>query len=120
MLFLEMQVLDSLFRTCTSLELKWFFHIVICDVERTLGIPHSSTIIFWFHKNADSFIKMGNSLRKTCELLNEKNVDDIFFFNNNFLCKPIRPMLLKRLEYNINCLSKVSLKNFTLNMNFRL
>lgn len=76
-------------------------------MERTLGIPHASTILFWFHRSADSLIKMGNSLRDVCELLFGEKEDDTLL-NNNLLCKPFRPMLLKRLEYNKNCLPKVS------------
>lgn len=96
------------------MELKWLFLVIIGDAERALGIPHASTILFWFHRNADSLIKMGNSLQNVCELLFGETGEDHVLLNNNLLCKPFRPMLLKRLEYNKNCLPKVKFIIFDL------
>lgn len=105
--------MHNFFCKCSSIELRWIMHIIIGDLEHSLGIPHSSTILFWLNRDADQMIRAGDSLKNVCDIFtsfsDNESVIDSELIGSNLLCKPFRPMLLKRLNYNKDCLPKVNL-----------
>uniref|UniRef100_A0A915ECJ1 DNA ligase IV n=1 Tax=Ditylenchus dipsaci TaxID=166011 RepID=A0A915ECJ1_9BILA len=102
--------LNSLFRSCSPIELRYIFHLLICDTERVIGVPHPSTILSWFHKEADSRLKTGDNLQEVCDAFSFEDPGDdtdAEGMGKNLLCKTLQPMLLKRLNYNKECLPKI-------------
>lgn len=112
--FLEEDEMYNLFVKCSSVELRWIMHIIIGDLERTFGVFHFSSILYWFHRDADQMIRAGDSLKNICDVFTASSdlATDTELIGRNLLCKPFHPMLLKRLNYNKDCLPKVFFYNF--------
>jgi len=59
--------------------------------------------------NKNFFQKEGDSLQLICEKFADPETENSMNLTGHLLCKPFRPMLLKRLNYNKYCLAKVFL-----------
>ncbi|KAI1721359.1 ATP dependent DNA ligase domain-containing protein [Ditylenchus destructor] len=100
--------LNYLFRNCSALELRYIFHVIISDVEKVLGIMSSSTLINWFHAGTDNRLRSGETLREVCEsVVGEETGEESPEVGRHLLCKPLQPMLLKRLNYNKETLPRI-------------
>lgn len=98
-----------LFKHCDEREIYWILHVLLDDVENALGIPHSSVLLKWFNPKADEMLKMGYTLEQVClQLQDEGEEGSSIDLSSLILCKPFRPMLLKRLNWDKYCLPKVS------------
>jgi len=66
---------------------------------------------FLFFKIRQKFFqKEGDSLQLICEKFADPETENSMNLTGHLLCKPFRPMLLKRLNYNKYCLAKVFFK----------
>lgn len=95
-------------RQCTENELRYILHIILGNIEHMLGVS-GHVILEWFHPGMDTLWKEGNSLQQLCGRYADDDAatGPAAVHEGDLLCKPFRPMLLKRLNYNKYCLPKI-------------
>ncbi|CAK5112484.1 unnamed protein product [Meloidogyne enterolobii] len=103
---IQEEAMDKLCRQCTPNELRFIFHIILGNIERYIDMS-AHTLMRTFHAEADNLWKEGDSLQLICEKFADPETVNSMNLTGHLLCKPFRPMLLKRLNYNKYCLAKI-------------
>ncbi|CAK5085937.1 unnamed protein product [Meloidogyne enterolobii] len=103
---IQEEAMDKLCRQCTPNELRFIFHIILGNIERYIDMS-GHTLMRTFHAEADNLWKEGDSLQLICEKFADPETENSMNLTGHLLCKPFRPMLLKRLNYNKYCLAKI-------------